>query len=321
MVQGKCKMKLLTSVGKCSPLCCPILWFQSHLRACVLSWVQHGHDHVLVWLGRKGHVPTCDKRCYGISGDNSTTATISTIVLGVNGRTCEPVYLSEQCSLSMVDNHWLYSSWIDPVASIVQLWFCYICIFVQNVVLEYFSYWECVLCVILLVCMKACARTCDKKCQAGKKGPIVRKQMGASDQDASTNDLSLTIICCHPLHVLPHHPLCSLFITTAVELGLYQLTVASSQTPPTHHDSDPRPLIIQTPSYNVAGRVTLSHNLSCLLVSQSCLTFLFVCISLTFPRSQIAALDFPSFTLFISLVSHFQKQIHLITSSQASKLR
>ena len=161
-------------------------------------------------------------------------------------------------------------------------------------VLEYFSYWECVLCVILL----ACARTCDKKYRAGKKGPIVRKQMGASDQDASTNDLSLTIICCHPLHVLPHHPLCSLFITTAVELGLYQLTVASSQTPPTHHDSDPRPLIIQTPSYNVAGRVTLSHNLSCLLVSQSCLTFLFVCISLTFPRSQIAAyLGFPEFYL------------------------
>ena len=142
--------------------------------------------------------------------------------------------------------------------------------------------------------------------------------MGASDQDASTNDLSLTIICCHPLHVLPHHPLCSLFITTAVELGLYQLTVASSQTPPTHHDSDPRPLIIQTPSYNVAGRVTLSHNLSCLLVSQSCLTFLFVCISLTFPRSQIAALDFPSFTLFISLVSHFQKQIHLTQNTFAN---
>ena len=108
---------------------------------------------------------------------------------------------------------------------------------------------------ILLVCMR---HVRGLAIRPGKKGPIARKQMGTSNQDASTNDLSLRIICCHPLHVLPHQPLCSLFITTAVQLGLYQLTVASSQTPPTHHDSDPRPLIIQPPSYNVASRVTLS---------------------------------------------------------------
>ena len=28
-----------------------------------------------------------------------------------------------------------------------------------------------------------------------KKGPIARKQMGSNNQDASTNDLSLRIIC------------------------------------------------------------------------------------------------------------------------------
>ena len=94
--------------GKCSPLCCPHIVipipFESMCSELSPTW---SWSRTCV-IGRKGHVPTCDKRCYGISADNSTTDTTSTIVLGVNGRTLCSVHLS------IVD--WLYWSWIDPVA-------------------------------------------------------------------------------------------------------------------------------------------------------------------------------------------------------------
>ena len=111
--------------------------------------------------GRKGHMPTYDRSCCAVSGDDHK------IVRGVNGHT-STFTLGTRCMMCLC---------------------AMLATTVTHTEVFVYSHWESV-----LLCGWGMCALVIRNVEA-KKGPIARKQMGSNNQDASTNDLSLRIIC------------------------------------------------------------------------------------------------------------------------------